>query len=117
MLSKSQDAHSDTDSESGDFHSEDTLFSETLSDVEDTSHDDEFLDQFSKNPFVPFDDLPDENRNILTLRAILVGLLCGGLVNGSNIYLGLKSGWTASANIFAVYFSPLKLLGVGLMEF
>jgi len=54
------------------------------------------------DPFLPFDDLPDENRNILTLRAIFIGLLCGGLVNASNIYLGLKSGWTAGANIFGV---------------
>lgn len=52
------------------------------------------------DPFVPFDDLPPEDRNILTLRAIVVGLFCGGLVNASNIYLGLKSGWTDSANIF-----------------
>jgi len=54
------------------------------------------------DPFSPFDDLPDEKRNILTLRAIVVGLLCGGLVNASNIYLGLKSGWTSGANIFGV---------------
>ena len=54
------------------------------------------------DPFRPFDDLPVENRNILTFRALLVGVLCGALVNASNIYLGLKSGWTASANIFAV---------------
>ncbi|KFY13087.1 hypothetical protein V492_03492 [Pseudogymnoascus sp. VKM F-4246] len=52
------------------------------------------------DPFLSFDDLPDEDRNILTFRAILVGLLCGGLVNASNIYLGLKSGWTSGANIF-----------------
>lgn len=54
------------------------------------------------DPFLAFDDLPDEDRNILTFRAILVGLLCGGLVNASNIYLGLKSGWTSGANIFGV---------------
>jgi hypothetical protein len=59
-------------------------------------------DPFIKDPFCPFDDLPDEDRNILTVRAITVGLLCGALVNASNIYLGLKSGWTASANIFGV---------------
>ena len=52
--------------------------------------------------FQPFNDLPSEQRNILTVRAIVVGILCGALVNASNIYLGLKSGWTASANIFAV---------------
>lgn len=54
------------------------------------------------DPFVPFHDLPDEDRNILTLRAIVVGVLCGGLVNASNIYVGLKAGWTGGANIFGV---------------
>lgn len=64
----------------------------------------------TEDPFLPFDDLPDEDRNILTLRAILVGSLCGGLVNASSIYLGLKSGWTDSANIFGsiVGFAVLK---------
>ncbi|KAL3459685.1 OPT superfamily oligopeptide transporter [Aspergillus heterothallicus] len=52
------------------------------------------------DPFVPFaDSQPDESR-ILTFRAVLVGVLCGTLVNASNIYLGLKAGWTTSANIF-----------------
>ena len=59
-------------------------------------------DGCAEDPFQPFDDLPDEDRNILTVRAIVVGILCGTLVNASNIYLGLKSGWTASANVFAV---------------
>ncbi|KAI9686320.1 MAG: hypothetical protein M1820_010644 [Bogoriella megaspora] len=58
-------------------------------------------DDFAKDPFRPFNDLPPERNDILTLRAIIVGILCGTLVNTSNIYLGLKSGWTASANIFA----------------
>jgi hypothetical protein len=58
-------------------------------------------DNFSADPFQPFDDLPDEKRNVLTIRAITVGILCGALVNASNIYLGLKSGWTSSANLFA----------------
>lgn len=58
-------------------------------------------DNFAADPFQPFDDLPNENRNVLTIRAIAVGILCGALVNASNIYLGLKSGWTSSANLFA----------------
>jgi hypothetical protein len=58
-------------------------------------------DNFAVDPFQPFDDLPSENRNVLTIRAITVGILCGALVNASNIYLGLKSGWTSSANLFA----------------
>ncbi len=61
----------------------------------------ELAESYEQNAFQPFDDLPDEERNILTVRAIVVGILCGGLVNASNIYIGLKSGWTASANIFA----------------
>lgn len=31
---------------------------------------------------------------------MLIGAICGALVNASNIYLGLKTGWTFSANIF-----------------
>ncbi|KAI9693149.1 MAG: hypothetical protein M1822_005145 [Bathelium mastoideum] len=67
-------------------------------------------DDFAKDPFRPFNDLGDEPQNILTIRAITVGVLCGALVNTSNIYLGLKSGWTAGANIFAsiIGFTVLK---------
>jgi len=69
-------------------------------------------EETSIDPFLSFDDLPDEDRNILTFRAIVVGLLCGGLVNASNIYLGLKSGWTSGANIFGVQ-SPSSELPKG----
>jgi len=61
-------------------------------------------DSFAKNPFQPFDDLPDERRNALTFRAVALGILCGALVNASNIYMGLKSGWTFSGTIFSVSF-------------
>lgn len=67
---------------------------------EDAVEDD--ADDFAKDPFRPFNDLGNETQNILTVRAMVVGVLCGALVNTSNIYLGLKSGWTAGANIFAV---------------
>ncbi|KAL3476678.1 OPT oligopeptide transporter protein-domain-containing protein [Aspergillus californicus] len=50
--------------------------------------------------FTPFNDTEPDNRPILTFRAILVGALCGTLVNASNIYLGLEAGWTTGANIF-----------------
>ncbi|KAJ0423298.1 OPT superfamily oligopeptide transporter [Aspergillus carlsbadensis] len=52
------------------------------------------------DPFAPFPDSQPDKRRIITFRAILVGSLCGTLVNASNIYLGLKAGWTTSANIF-----------------
>ena len=70
--------------------------------LEKEQGEEETPENFAKDPFQPFNDLPDENRNILTFRAVAVGVFCGALVNASNIYLGLKSGWTSSANIFAV---------------
>ncbi|WEW57180.1 hypothetical protein PRK78_002642 [Emydomyces testavorans] len=57
-------------------------------------------EKFTADPFVPFHDNQPPSGSILTFRALLVGSLCGALVNASNIYLGLKAGWTASANIF-----------------
>ena len=52
------------------------------------------------DPFVPFDDLPPERERIVTIRAMLVGCVCGALVNASNLYLGLKTGWTFGASLF-----------------
>jgi hypothetical protein len=66
------------------------------------SLDADHLDDFTIDPFKPFDDLPDEPNNILTIRALFVGLCCGALVNASNVYLGLKTGWTFTANLFGV---------------
>ncbi|KAF3482129.1 uncharacterized protein GIQ15_04888 [Arthroderma uncinatum] len=83
-------------------------------------------DSYAKDPFKPFStgNPPNgEKERILTFRALLVGVLCGALVNASNIYLGLRAGWTASANIFgsiigfavlrswSSHFGPLSLLG------
>ncbi|KAF2397436.1 oligopeptide transporter [Trichodelitschia bisporula] len=64
------------------------------------SPDDEYHDAFAKDPFTPFNDLPEERPRILTIRAVFIGLICGVLVNASNLYLGLKSGWTFGANLF-----------------
>ncbi|KAG5912639.1 hypothetical protein E4U42_002066, partial [Claviceps africana] len=55
-----------------------------------------WTDRFS--PFPEMQD-PDAEAGLWTLRGGLVGLLCGTLVNGSNVYLGLKTGWTSSANL------------------
>ncbi|KAH8898075.1 OPT superfamily oligopeptide transporter [Thozetella sp. PMI_491] len=56
-------------------------------------------------------DLPGEDR-ILTLRAVLVGIVLGTLVNASNMYLGLKTGFAFSASIFSAVFGYgiLKLM-------
>jgi hypothetical protein len=61
---------------------------------------DEAEDSFAQDPFSPFDDLPDEREWVLTFRAVFIGLCCGTIVNASNVYLGLKSGWTFGANLF-----------------
>ncbi|KAL5391073.1 hypothetical protein DPSP01_001564 [Paraphaeosphaeria sporulosa] len=76
------------------------------------SLDDEHHDDFTIDPFKPFDDLPEEGRHILTIRAIFVGLCCGALVNASNVYLGLKTGWTFTANLFGAIagFAVIKFL-------
>ncbi|KGO69687.1 Protein of unknown function DUF3328 [Penicillium italicum] len=70
------------------------------------------------DPFSPFTNIQPATGNILTLRALVVGCLCGALINCSNLYLGLKAGWTASANLvgsivgFAVL-KPLSPQGLG----
>lgn len=74
------------------------------------SLDTEHHDDFTLDPFKPFDDLPEERKNILTLRALFVGLCCGALVNASNVYLGLKTGWTFTANLFGVCCPPPIIL-------
>ena len=54
--------------------------------------------------FLPLKDAHpyDGTVRIVTLRAIFLGSLCGALVNASNIYLGLRAGWTSSANMIGV---------------
>lgn len=73
-------------------------------------------DVVTLDPFVPFDDLPEENRRIITIRAMFVGAVCGALVNASNLYLGLKTGWTFTANLFGaiVGFAVLKSIAKAL---
>ncbi|EMR65843.1 putative oligopeptide transporter protein [Eutypa lata UCREL1] len=43
-------------------------------------------------------------RNPLTARAVVVGILLGCLVNASNLYLGLKTGFTFTASMFGAIF-------------
>lgn len=70
------------------------------------------------DPFEPFDDLPEERKRIITIRAVLLGAICGALVGSSNIYLGLKTGWTFGASLFGaiVGFAVIKPLSKALPE-
>jgi len=62
---------------------------------------------------------PHEGQPQLTIRAIVVGMLFGGLMSLSNLYVGLKSGWGLGVDIAAVIvmFALFKALkGVGLIK-
>ncbi|KAI2615248.1 oligopeptide transporter [Hypoxylon sp. NC1633] len=58
------------------------------------------------------DDRIVDEHNPLTIRAVVVGIVLGCLVCASNLYLGLKTGFTFSANIFGAIFGYgiIKLL-------
>ncbi|KAL1844970.1 hypothetical protein VTK73DRAFT_1415 [Phialemonium thermophilum] len=53
---------------------------------------------------LPMDPNLAPEPNPLTLRAVVVGCILGALVNASNLYLGLKTGFTFSANMFGAIF-------------
>lgn len=58
--------------------------------------------------FKPLPPLPDcpvrKEPHPLTTRSVILGLTFGSLVSASNIYLGLKTGFVFSANIFGAIF-------------
>lgn len=59
------------------------------------------------------------NELDLTVRAVLAGMLFGGLMSVSNLYVGLKSGWGLGVDIAAVIviFAVFKgLKGIGLVR-
>ncbi|KAG2151124.1 OPT oligopeptide transporter protein-domain-containing protein [Suillus bovinus] len=70
-------------------------------------------DPFPENP-----DAPVEEQQ-LTVRAVLVGCILGGIIAASNIYLGLKTGWTFGASLFGsiLGFAILKPLSTSAPKF
>ncbi|KAG2344576.1 OPT superfamily oligopeptide transporter [Suillus weaverae] len=62
----------------------------------------------------PFPEVPGTpvEKQQLTVRAVLVGCILGGIIAASNIYLGLKTGWTFGASLFGsiIGFAILKPL-------
>ncbi|KAG8809316.1 hypothetical protein FRC17_003499 [Serendipita sp. 399] len=69
------------------------------------------------NPFPPMGG-PEETQQ-LTFRAVIVGSLLGLIVGASNIYLGLKTGFTFGASLFGAIFgfAILKPLSHALPEY
>ncbi|OQO12825.1 hypothetical protein B0A48_02289 [Cryoendolithus antarcticus] len=53
--------------------------------------------QFPEDP-----DAPEEHQ--FTFRAVFVGCMLGGVIAASNVYLGLKTGWTFGASLFGSLF-------------
>jgi OPT family oligopeptide transporter len=56
--------------------------------------------------YTPFPEVKgiEPEPNPLTVRAVLIGIVLGSLVNASNVYLGLKTGFTFSATMFGAIF-------------
>ncbi|KAG1800107.1 OPT oligopeptide transporter protein-domain-containing protein [Suillus subaureus] len=63
------------------------------------------------DPFPEDPDAPVEDQQ-LTVRAVVVGCILGAIIAASNIYLGLKTGWTFGASLFGsiIGFAILKPL-------
>lgn len=55
-------------------------------------------------PAAPADErlyTPAPGESQLTVRAVVVGCLIGGIVSGMNIYFGLKTGWSLGGSLIA----------------
>ncbi|KAL3426109.1 OPT oligopeptide transporter [Phlyctema vagabunda] len=71
--------------------------------VQKTSEDEIFTEQDGLLDITkPFPDIPglQEEGAQFTLRAVVVGVILGGVVSASNMYLCLKTGWTFGASLF-----------------
>ncbi|KAH8814856.1 OPT oligopeptide transporter protein-domain-containing protein [Xylogone sp. PMI_703] len=72
-----------------------------VNDVNSLKQEPETLDLYK--PF-PIDPSHPVEEHILTFRAVVTGIVLGCLVNASNLYLGLKTGFTFSASMFGAIF-------------
>ena len=68
----------------------------------------------SSKPFPP-DPYIEEETHQLTFRSLLIGSLLGCVVGASNIYLGLKTGFTFGAQLFGVSDLGCCLLRIALI--
>ncbi|KAI8712159.1 hypothetical protein NCS52_01313400 [Fusarium sp. LHS14.1] len=55
--------------------------------------------------FIPLSGVePYDGRTILTVRAVVSGIILGSLISCSNLYLGLKNGFGADTTLFSAIF-------------
>ncbi|KAK3631958.1 hypothetical protein LTR56_012432 [Elasticomyces elasticus] len=70
----------------------------------ETNDSDEDYEMLSHEEQFPIDPQAEEELQQLTFRAVFVGCCLGGVIAASNIYLGLKTGWTFGASLFGSIF-------------
>ncbi|KAH7305814.1 OPT oligopeptide transporter protein-domain-containing protein [Stachybotrys elegans] len=73
----------------------------SIKDEQSDSGDEAITDLFASFP--PIKGIHEEPQP-LTVRAVLIGMVLGSLVNASNVYLGLRSGFTFPATLFGAIF-------------
>ncbi|OQO03253.1 hypothetical protein B0A48_11509 [Cryoendolithus antarcticus] len=90
----------------GEFAQNEKVPSETEEAMHDLKDDGESEVEDLIDSFVPFPPLKGiaEERMPLTFRAVIIGICLGSLVNASNVYLGLKTGFTFGASMFGAIF-------------
>ncbi|KAG8976950.1 hypothetical protein FRB90_008992, partial [Tulasnella sp. 427] len=69
----------------------------------ETDHEEELQHYNPGDPF-PVDPLAPVEEHQLTVRALVVGSALGAIVGASNIYLGLKTGFTFGPQLFGAIF-------------
>ncbi|KIO17519.1 hypothetical protein M407DRAFT_228119 [Tulasnella calospora MUT 4182] len=69
----------------------------------ETDHEEEMQHYIPGDPF-PVDPNAPEEEHQLTIRALIVGCALGAVVGASNIYLGLKTGFTFGPQLFGAIF-------------
>ncbi|KAK5170129.1 uncharacterized protein LTR77_004713 [Saxophila tyrrhenica] len=68
------------------------------------THSEDGIEMLSHEVQFPIDPTAQEETHQLTFRAVFVGCVLGGVIAASNVYLGLKTGWTFSASLFGSIF-------------
>ncbi|KAK0537545.1 hypothetical protein OC834_000469 [Tilletia horrida] len=88
----------------------------TKDDIEALDREGDFkaFDPFAGKPFSLEELGGEEEGNQFTLRAVLLGSVLGLLIAASNVYLGLKTGFTFGASLFGAIlgFAGIQLLQV-----
>jgi len=90
---------------------------EELEEEHEEEHEEIYHDRDASRPFpIRPDDIHETHQ--LTFRAVLVGCVLGAIVGASNIYLGLKTGFTFGPQLFGAIFgfAILKPLSRALPE-